>query len=338
MKNFKKLLCLLFSVLFLFAFGCLQTDNSAHSPAITLNFVAPDGAPALSIAKFISDNEKFGTDVAFDYSIVSSSEIGSHMQQGKADLMIIPVNAASKLYKANASDPYKRVAVITHGNLYIVSSDGTQTLNDLKGKVIGVIGQGLVPDLTLRAVLSDNGLLGDVVVGDTPTDGKITVRYFAQAPDMIPLLKKGQLSVGLLPEPACTTLTKSDSAHTWNRLDLQELYDAELKAYPQAVLMAKTSVYNKYKTQIDGMKSYFDANVSWVKENTELAVNAVNGALPAGVTPSLTAQNISATVVDNCKIYFEASAQAKNSVQLYLNKIITINPQAAKAVSDDFFA
>ena len=86
------------------------------------------------------------------------------------------------------------------------------------------------------------------------------------------------------------------------------------------------------------MKSYFDANVAWVKENTELAVNAVNGALPSGVTPSLTAKNISAAVIDNCKIYYEASAQAKNSVQLYLNKIITINPQAAKAVSDDFFA
>ena len=26
------------------------------------------------------------------------------------------------------------------------------------------------------------------------------------------------------------------------------------------------------------MKEYFDANVTWVKENTEVAVNAINGA------------------------------------------------------------
>ena len=90
------------------------------------------------------------------------------------------------------------------------------------------------------------------------------------------------------------------------------------------------------------MKSYFDANVIWVKENIELAVNAINGALPEGVTPSLVAKNINATVVDNCKIYFEDSASAKNSVQVYINKIIAIptdsTAPAAKAVSDDFFA
>ena len=342
MKNFKKVLCAIFSVLFIFALGCNSVDNSAENETKTLTFVAPDGAPALSIAKFIKEGESFGMNANVNYSVVSANNIGGFMQQGKADLMIIPVNAASKLYKANASDPYKMVAVITHGNLYIMSSDNTQSLSDLKGKVIGVIGQGLVPDLTFRAVLADNGLLDDVVVGETPTEGKITVRYFNQAPDMIPLLKQNKLSVGLLPEPACTNLTKVASSVEWTRLDLQELYDSELKAYPQAVLMVKTSVYNQFKTQIDGMKSYFDANVTWVKENTELAVNAINGALPEGVTPSLVAQNINATVVDNCKIYFEASSLAKNSVQIYINKIIAIPSDstvpAAKAVSDDFFA
>ena len=337
MKNFKKLLCALLSVFFIFAIGCVEPDNSGYETMVALDFVAPDGAPALSIAKFINDQEDFGI-APVDYKVVSSSDIGSYMQKAMADFIIIPVNAASKLYNVHSIESYKMLAVVTHGNLYVVSSDNTQSLSDLKGKVIGVIGQGLVPDLTLRAVLSDNGLLDDVVVGDTATEGKITVRYFAQASDMLPLLKQGKLSVGLLPESACTTLTNSDSAHTWNRLDLQELYDADLKAYPQAVLMVKSSIYSEYKSQIDGMKSYFDANVAWVKENTELAVNAVNGALPSGVTPSLTAKNISAAVIDNCKIYYEASAQAKNSVQLYLNKIITINPQAAKAVSDDFFA
>ncbi len=338
MKNFKKLLCVIFSILFVFALGCNSVDSSIKNETKNLTFVAPDGAPALSIAKFISDGENFGMNANINYSVVSANNIGGFMQQGKADLMIIPVNAASKLYKANSSDPYKMVAVITHGNLYIMSSDNTQSLNELKGKVIGVIGQGLVPDLTFRAVLADNGLLGDVVVGDTPTEGKITVRYFSQASDMIPLLKQNKLSVGLLPEPACTNLTKVASNLEWTRLDLQELYDGEFKAYPQAILMVKTSVYNQFKDQIDGMKSYFDTNVSWVKENTESAVTAINDALPEGVTPSLVAQNINATVVDNCKIYFEASSLAKNSVQLYINKIITINAQSAKAVGDDFFA
>ena len=128
------------------------------------------------------------------------------------------------------------------------------------------------------------------------------------------------------------------SAKTWTRLDVQELYDSQAKAYPQAVLMVKTSVYNKYKTQIEGMKSYFDANVIWVKENTSTAVGAINGVLPEGVTPSLVAATINATVVDNCKIYFESASDSKTSVKEYINKIIAVNAQSAKAITDDFFA
>ena len=340
MKLVKKLFGLMLALTLLFSVGCNNPSNSseAGTSGKVLTFVAPDGAPALAIAQFINDNENFGIDADFEYSVVSSNNIGSYMQQGKADLMVMPINAASKLYKANSSDPYKMVAVITHGNLYLMSSDGTDSLSGLKGKVVGVIGQGLVPDLTFRAILSDNNLLSDVVEGDTPTDGKITLRYFAQASDMIPLLKQGKLSVGLLPEPACTNLTKVASEKTWTRVDIQELYDAQTKSYPQAVLMVKASVYNAYKTQIDQMKSYFDANTVWVKENIGLAVTAVTSALPEGVTPSLTANNITPEVVDNCKIYFEGAQSSKQSVIAYINKIIAINAQSAKTINDDFFA
>lgn len=337
MKKIKKLVALLLCAFALTLTACANVNNSTGDKK-QLTFVAPDGAPALSIAKFIADGEDFGMNAQINYSVVSASTIGSYMQQGKADFIVIPVNAASKLYKANSSDPYKMISVITHGNLYLMSSDQTSDINSLKGKVVGVIGQGLVPDLTFRAILSDNGLLGDVVVGDQPTDGKITLRYFAQANEMIPLLKQGQLTVGLLPEPACTNLTKVASNKTWTRIDVQELYDAQAKAYPQAVLMAKTSVYNEYKDQIAGMQEYFTANVNWVKENTESAVNAVNSTLTEGVTPSLVAANITATVVDNCKIYFESASVAKQSVITYINKIIAINEQSAKAVGEDFFA
>lgn len=120
-------------------------------------FVVPDGAPALAAAKFMYDNENFKTGIPFNYSVVAASNIGGFMQKGKADIMIMPINAASKLYKANASDPYQMVAIITHGNLYIVS-DEKLTLEDLKEREVAVIGQGLVPDLTFKAVLKKHGI------------------------------------------------------------------------------------------------------------------------------------------------------------------------------------
>ena len=315
----------------------LESQESVETPA-NLTFYAPDGAPALSIAKFIKDNENFGMNANISYNVVSASNIGPTMMQGKGDFIVMPVNAASKLYKANSSDPYVMTAVVTHGNLYIVSNEEL-TLEGLKGKVIGVIGRGLVPDLTFKVILKDNGLLDSVVEGSTPTDGKITIRYFAEAPEMLPLLKQGMLTVGLLPEPVATKLTtKLASDKTWFRLDVQELYDSETKAYPQAVLMVKKSVYDKYKTQIDGMKTYFDNSAVWVKENSAYAVTTINSHLAQGVTPSLVAENITPAVIENCKIYYENAVFSKTAVKNYINKIISIAPQSAVAISDDFFA
>ena len=336
MKKFLTLVCA-FVTLLVSVFG-VACNNNNNGTSDKLSFYAPDGAPALAIAKFINDNENFDINATVDYNVVASSDIGGIMSQGKGDFIVMPVNAASKLYKAKESAPYVMSAVITHGNLYIMSSDGGNSLESLKGKVLGVIGQGLVPDLTLRSILTDNGLISQTVVGDTATDGKITLRYFQSATDMIPLLKQGVLTAGLLPEPAATNLTKVASNREWTRVDVQALYDSEINAYPQAVLMVKKSCYEQYKDKIDSMGNMFNENVLWVKENIETAVTAVNSKLPDGVTPSLDANKITAQVVDNCKIYYQPANDAKQSVKDYINKILAVNAQSARAVADDFFA
>jgi len=326
------ILALAMSLVALLSVGCNKpTDGS-------LKFYAPDGAPALAIAKFINDQEDFGIDAKIDYHVVSSSDIGGVMNQAKGDFIVMPINAASKLYKANKNSSYVMTAVITHGNLYLMSSNGITTLEGLKGNVVGVIGQGLVPDLTLKAILSANGLLDDVVVGDTAIDGKIVLRYFADAQSMLPLLKQDVLSVGLLPEPAATKLTAMANDKTWQRLDVQQLYDSQAQSYPQAVLMVKKSVYDKYKQKIDDMENLFSQNVLWIEQNPTLAVTAVNSKLSQGLTPSLVANNITANVIQNCKIYYQSASSAKQSVINYINKIIEIAPNSAKVISDDFFA
>ena len=335
----KRFLIVLLSVVFLFGslamIGCNEQKNDQK-----LKFYVPDGAPALAVAKYINDGQTFGIDRGIDYTVVSSDDIGAIMMKGEGDFIVMPINAASKLYKANKNDPYVMTAVVTHGNLYIMSSDGSSSLDQLKGKVVGVIGQGLVPDLTLRSVLSDSGLLSDVVVGDTASVGKITLKYFAgktAAQDMIALLKQGKLNVGLLPEPAATNLTKKASEKTWTRIDLQKCYDSTEESYPQACLMVKKSVYNKYKNKIEAMAQTFDDNVVWIKQNTAKAVDAVNSNLKEGLTPSLVSASITAEVVENCKIYYQTGQSAKLAVEKYINKIIAINAQSANAVKDDFF-
>ena len=165
----------------------------------------------------------------------------------------------------------------------------------------------------------------------------VNVKYFENAGNMIPMLKQGKLSVGLLPEPAATQLEKVASDITWYRLDLQKLYDGESNAYPQAVILIKQSLLNTYPSLANEMAQSFNDNVKWVKENTELAVNAVNSNLEEGVTPSLKAANVTASVVDGCKIYWQSAIDAKTDVKNYIDDIMNIVPSSAKAIEDDFF-
>lgn len=165
----------------------------------------------------------------------------------------------------------------------------------------------------------------------------VSVKYFASAEEMLPMLKMGNLKIGLLPEPAATKLTQMASDKTWTRLDVQELYDGAAKSYPQAVMLIKESLLSAHPEIVTQMASAFDGNMTWVKENVADAVSAINGALVAGVTPSLNASNISATVVDNCKIYWQGAADAVQSVKKYINDIIAIESTSARTIEDDFF-
>lgn len=165
----------------------------------------------------------------------------------------------------------------------------------------------------------------------------VSVKYYASAADVLPLMKTGKAHVALLPEPAATKLESMTPDKTWYRLDLQQLYDAEEKSYPQAVLMVKTSVINEYADEISGISQKFSENVEWIKSNTTDAVNAVNAHLQEGVTPSLAANAINAKVVENCKIYYQSAADAKEQVKGYISDIIAVEQTSAKAVADDFF-
>ncbi|MBE7087843.1 MAG: hypothetical protein E7369_06045 [Clostridiales bacterium] len=168
-------------------------------------------------------------------------------------------------------------------------------------------------------------------------NGTVSVKYFSAATEMLPALKQGQLSIGLLPEPAATQLTKMANDKTWYRLDVQALYDEETKAYPQAVVMVKESFLNTYPNAVDEMANAFGANVEWVKQNTADAVAAVNAKVESGLTPSLKAENITEQVVDNCKIYWQGAEDSKESVKGYLNDCIAVSQDSAVAVGDEFF-
>lgn len=177
--------------------------------------------------------------------------------------------------------------------------------------------------------------------GEAPVveKGTVDLKYYNSAAELIPALKTGAIFYGILPEPAATNLenmTKADGK-VWYRLDIQELYDADTKSYPQAVMLVKESLLNTYPQLVNSIEAKFSDNVAWVTANPSDAVNAVNSVVAEGVTPSLKPAALTGKTVENCKISWQSAADAKKAVSDYLNDIIAVNQTSAVAATDDLF-
>jgi len=306
-------------------FGCgVNTDTTD-----TIEVYAPDGAPALALAKLIAEDMQFEQNV--NYTIVSPSNISNTITLNTADLAILPINAASKL--ALDGTKYKMLSVNTHGNLFIIGKEAKASLGDLKGKVLGVIGQALVPDLTLQYILKSNDI--DYIQGDEETAGKVTLKYYASATELIPAIASGSISYGLLPEPAMT-MALSMISGSQLLFDLQEEWG--VNSYPQAVLLAKTSLIESQPEFITSFLSAMKDNEQWLPLNINDGVLAINAQVEEGATPSLVADKITAQVITNCHIEVVNALASKQSVIDYLTAIKTIADNSANIVGDDFFA
>ncbi|MDE7453755.1 MAG: hypothetical protein K2N22_05035 [Clostridia bacterium] len=137
--------------------GC---DEALYNGNVSV--YAPDGAPALGIANLLAGAEvpNDGSDVK--YEVVNASLIQNFVTGAnpKADICVLPVNLAVKLL--DNGEKYKLVATLTHGNLYLLSKDGTEitakNIGKLRGKTVGVVNLAAVPGLTFKVILENHGI------------------------------------------------------------------------------------------------------------------------------------------------------------------------------------
>lgn len=178
--------------------------------------------------------------------------------------------------------------------------------------------------------------LSFVACDDQPQgENTINVKYYAEASNIVPMILSGKETIGLVPEPAATALQNNaqKQGKTLYRLDLQELYDSQAKAYPQAVLMVKKSVIGAHQGLETELAQKIDASVSWAKQNPANAVSAIGS---KGAT-TLQVPALNQNAIDGCKIYWQGASDAKQAVKNYVDGIIQIDSANANPVQDDFF-
>jgi len=142
------------------SYSALTTTSSSLT---SVSVYMPDGAPAVSMAYMLSGSVTLSKTVS--YNVVDADTISSKVNNDdaskNADICVLPVNAAAKLL--GSGEKYKLLGTVTHGNLFILSSDETAITSSnvaekLNGKTVGVIQLAKVPGLTFKMVLKKYGV------------------------------------------------------------------------------------------------------------------------------------------------------------------------------------
>lgn len=319
--------------------ACKDVPNEASDYG-KISVYMPDGAPALSMAKLMKDNAQFSQTV--EYSVVTPSLIQTFVtgESPKADLCVLPVNAASKLL--GTGDRYQMLGTVTHGNLFLLAKSGAAeitkgNLSSLVGKTVGIIKLADVPGLTFKLVLNDNDIEYNELGNDKAADdAKVNLKAI-DATQVIPA--NSDCDYFVVPEPAATTKINATKGALVRVGSLQELYGGS-RGYTQAVLVAKKELIVKESGFIEEFISALKENATWIlDDNTAMTdvVSAVEAHLDEGSTPTFTAANLNKTVIENCAINFVDSKACKEEVNAFIAKLIKINAQAASTVSDDFY-
>ena len=318
--------------------ACVFTACAGENDDGTYTVYAPDGAPALALANAVNED-----DDRYDFRIVASNAITAQVQgeEPAADFCILPVNVAAKLL--GKGETYQMLGTVTNGNMYLLTTGGNpeitaDNLSSLVGKTVGVVQLNNVPGLTFQAVLSRNDIDYQILGNDVEAaSDKVNLQAFADASTVTPA---SGCDYYLCPEPAATGKINgtASSANPFKLAgSLQTLYDGE-NGYPQAVLVAKTSVIEEAKSVVDTFITYMEGSADFLASASAADVVALlEDCYTEGMTPSLNANNLNATVIANCSVYFTAAQDCKSRVNAFLAELIDLNAEFTSAVSDSFY-
>lgn len=326
MKRIKGLLSLLLVIVTMFSIvvisGCKDKKEK-------IDVYVPDGAPALSIAKLINDDKNYTKVGKLNYNVIAGDQVVSKVTSGDADVAILPTNAASIIY--NKGLKYKLVSTNVYGVLYLVGRVQVSNLEELKGKVVHSIGQGNTPEQVFKYVLDEKGI--GYVNSDTAVENKIAIKYYSDASNILPLLKQGQIDFAILGEPAVYQSAKFGAINLFSLQTLWNEVTGTQGGYPQASMIVKSSVIEKYPDFINELLDDVKDNENWIKENSSLCLDLIKS---KGSTLQVA---FTENIINNCNVRFVFAQNAKAEIDTYLNVLKAFNPKSigGSVPNSDFY-
>jgi NitT/TauT family transport system substrate-binding protein len=336
-KVFKKVFALLCATVL--TIGALGICSGCQSklPEGEVSVYMPDGAPALALAGCMAGDTE---DDGITYRVVKSDLIASKVtakdESANADFCVMPLTAAAKLL--GNGDRYAMAGVVTHGNLYMISTDQTpytaENISALVGKKVGVLQLNNLPGLTFKAILNKYGVAWQVLTNEGGMDeNKVNLTPLADANAVD---KTADIDCYVLAEPAVSVQVKNKGFHIVG--DLQALYNAQ-NGYPQAVLVVKKDFLSANEKWTEEFIEKVKASANWLKTATgEQIVSAVSAHMEdKNTATTLKAPLLTAEVLARCGVRYTLSKDSKTEVKDFLQAIVGVQANATAIPQDGFF-
>lgn len=316
-----------------FGFAACKEDD------LKVDVYMPDGAPALALAQMMQERDDDITYHVVEAGAMQGLVTGTNPE---ADLAVMPVNLAAKML--GSGENYTLLGTVTHGNLYLMSTDNTHTYNvgsdlsALVGKTIGVIQMHNVPGLTFKLILEKYDVEYKVI--ESMVHAEETKVNLVPVDNPTTITPASGLDGYVVAEPMASLKVKgtASSAKPFHIVgSLQNLYGGT-NGYPQAVLVAKNSVAKNKEFVADFVEDVIEAAAWLQKSETTIdeIVNAISSNLKEGLTPTLSAGNLTKEVIANCGVYFTKANVGKQEIIDFIAALSQVQ-DVQYTLNDNFF-
>ena len=289
------------------------TSEAPAPEGIELNVYSLKGPTSMGLVSLLQDSENGKTFNTYHPTMCTAAdEVTAALVSGKADIALLPANAAAALFNKAL------------GVLYVVESgEAVQSVADLAGKTVYMTGKGTVPEYSLRYLLAANGI-----------EEQVTLEFKSEPQEVVAVLNEDVSSIGLLPQPFVTAaLIQNENLRIALSLTDEWKKVAEDSTFITGVTVVRNEVLQAHPEQIDAFLKEAADGVNYVNEHPDEAAELIAQLGIVAKAP------IAKKALPFCNLVCITGEEMKAQLSGYLQTLYDQNPKAVggKMPADEFY-
>lgn len=299
-------------------------ESETSNEPITVTIAGLKGPTSIGMIKMIEEKALNSDKYNVEYVAEAAPDsLTGKIINGDIQISSLPINLASVLYN-KTQGAVQIMAVNTIGNLYIVGSDDTSSLEDISGKVLGMSAKGSTPDFAMNYILKQNNL-----------SDKVELDYAADHATLAQSVIAEDTKVALLPQPFVTQVTMKNE-NVKILLDLNQEWkkatENESELFTGCIVVNKEFAQNNREFVTDFLKQYNDS-VNWVIDNPKDASVLVE---KHEIMPNAA---LVEKAIPYCGITYKSANNIKDELNSFYQILFDSNPASVggKLPDEDFY-